>query len=213
MINILKVFIFLFTDNVGGAFSIDPTLGIITVAAQLDRIAQSEYNLVVKATDGGSPSLTTTATVKIIVTISDNAPPKFSKTEYTAELIENKPGNTIVTVLDARSKSSVIYDLVSGDDQGRFSIIPNSGVIFSVFPVDYEEINFFNLTVTATNMAGAVAQTTVMVHVIDENDCQPVFVQDVYVGNISEEALEGSVVLSANNTPLVIKATDGHCAK
>ena len=201
-------FICIFPGNVGGAFETDSTLGTISVATFLDKIGQSEYNLIVKATDGGSPSLSNTASVKILVTVSDNAAPKFLKSEYTAELRENSMEGTHVTIVTAKSRSSVSYNIIAGDENGYFTIVPNSGLIYSVFPVDYEVYDFFNLTVRGTNMAGASADVIVIVHIIDENDNEPVFVQELYMGNISEEAVPGNVVLGLSNTPLVIKATD-----
>ena len=65
------------SGNVGNAFSIDGDLGIISVAKSLNRDTQSDYDLVVRAVDGGSPSLTSTVHVFIYVTMSNNAPPKF----------------------------------------------------------------------------------------------------------------------------------------
>ena len=108
----------------------------------------------------------------------------------------------------ARSRSSVVYDITSGDEGGLFNINPNSGVISTSVVFDYEQYSFFNLTVRATNMVGAFSETTVMVHLIDENDNQPVFTQAAYTGNISEASLAGSVVLDNKNAPLVVKATD-----
>ena len=108
----------------------------------------------------------------------------------------------------ARSRSSVVYDITSGDEGGLFNINPNSGVISTSVVFDYEQYSFFNLTVRATNMVGAFSETTVMVHLIDENDNQPVFTQATYTGNISEASLAGSVVLDNKNAPLVVKATD-----
>ncbi len=128
--------------------------------------------------------------------------------EYATELDENKPEGSFVISVRATSRSSVVYDITRGDDGGLFLINPNSGVISTNVVFDYEQYSFFNLTVTATNMVGAYAETTVMVHVIDENDNQPIFTQRAYVGNISEASLAGSVVLDNNSAPLVVKATD-----
>jgi protocadherin Fat 1/2/3 len=61
---------------VGNAFSIDSTLGVVQVARDLDLGSAKEYVLMVKATDGGSPSQSATVRVHIMVTMADNAPPK-----------------------------------------------------------------------------------------------------------------------------------------
>ncbi len=72
--------LFCFAGNVGNAFSVDSALGIISVSRTLERDTQAGYDLVVRAVDGGSPSLTSTVHVFIDVTVSDNAPPKFQVT-------------------------------------------------------------------------------------------------------------------------------------
>ena len=59
-------------------FSINATSGIITTTAPLDFEAQMRYDLVVVATDGGTPSLNGTTTVIVIVDpINDNVPECF----------------------------------------------------------------------------------------------------------------------------------------
>lgn len=88
----LSVDIFLlFLGNVGKTFSIDPILGTVTLAKPLDRAIVDEYLLVVKATDRGAPPLGNTSRVRVTVTVSDNAPPKFDRSEYAIELQENLP--------------------------------------------------------------------------------------------------------------------------
>ncbi|XP_064610099.1 protocadherin Fat 1-like isoform X2 [Liolophura sinensis] len=196
------------SGNVGNAFGIDEKLGTITVSEELDRNEQSSYLLVVKATDKGEPSMSSTARVKIFVTISNNAPPKFRYTEYTSELEENSaPGEAIVTV-NAESCSSVVYEIIHGDDNSTFSINPNSGILSNRISFDYEKDQFFNLTVQGTNMVGATATTYVLVHIVDMNDNRPEFLKPVYVGNITECTAAGSVVLDSDLGPLVIQARD-----
>ena len=73
---ILQFLLFL-VGNVGNVFAIDNTLGIISVSKTLQRDVQSDYDVVVRAVDGGTPSLTSTVHVFVTVTVSDNAPPKF----------------------------------------------------------------------------------------------------------------------------------------
>lgn len=69
--------VFLFSaGNVGNAFSMDPELGVIAVARELDLSTMKEYVLMVKATDGGSPSQSATTRVHIMLTMADNAPPR-----------------------------------------------------------------------------------------------------------------------------------------
>lgn len=81
------------------------------------------------------------------------------------------------------------------------------GVLFTSASLDFESQQFYNLTIRATNMAGAFADVLTTVHVTDENDNRPTFLQRYYYGNVSESAAAGSYVL-LDGVPLVIRAAD-----
>ncbi|XP_034945358.1 fat-like cadherin-related tumor suppressor homolog isoform X2 [Chelonus insularis] len=196
------------SGNVGNVFTIDPDLGVIRIARELDLSVISEYILLVKATDHGSPPLTNTVPVDVLVTMADNAPPRFSQRELAAEIYENQQIGTYVKHVEARSTSSLQFELTRGNKGDMFFINPSTGVITTKNRLDYEKNKFYNLTVTATNMAGASAMCSVIVHVLDKNDNPPKFLQAIYNGEISEGASIGSLVLTNSSSPLVIKAED-----
>jgi len=79
-----------------------------------------------------------------------------------------------VLVVHATCQSSVVYSLAD-DADGLFSIDPSSGVVFTTVPLDFELASVHNLSVHATNIAGAVSVASVVVHVLDVNDNRPVF--------------------------------------
>ncbi|XP_011501552.1 PREDICTED: fat-like cadherin-related tumor suppressor homolog [Ceratosolen solmsi marchali] len=200
------------SGNVGNVFSIDPDLGLIRVARELDLGSASEYILLVKATDHGSPALANSIPVHVMVTMADNAPPRFVRNgaELAAEIYENEEPGSFVKHIEARSTSSLQFEIVAGNPGDVFFINPSTGVISTQEQLDYEMLKFYNLTITATSMAGASAHCSVIVHVLDKNDNAPRFIQAVYVGQVSEAANIGSLVFSSNstNSPLVIKAED-----
>nr|CAD7256660.1 unnamed protein product [Timema shepardi] len=196
------------SGNVGNVFNIDPSLGTLSLSKQLDLGMISEYMLIVKATDAGSPSLSSTIPVHIMITMADNAPPRFSKSDYAAEIYENQPVGTFVKHLEARSTSSLFFEVVSGNTNDMFFINPSTGVITTKQQLDYELNKFYNLSVEATNMAGAKARCCVIVHILDRNDNAPRFMQASYSGSITESAAVGSLVLTNTSSPLVIKAQD-----
>ncbi|XP_029031863.2 fat-like cadherin-related tumor suppressor homolog isoform X7 [Osmia bicornis bicornis] len=196
------------SGNVGNMFSIDPELGVIRVARELDLSVSSEYILLVKATDHGSPALANTVPVHVMVTMADNAPPRFIQKELSAEIYENQQLGTYVKHVEARSTSSLQFEIVDGNKDDTFFVNPSTGIIVIKNELDYEKTKFYNLTVAATNMAGAKAHCNVIVHVLDRNDNAPRFLQATYTGEISEGASIGSLVLTNTSTPLVIKAED-----
>ena len=197
------------SGNAGGVFAIDRTLGIVTVtSSQLD---QPVYWLTVEAADGGTPSLSSTAMLTVTVATSSSTAPEFDELEYAAEVAENEPDGTVVVVVHASCQSSVTYTLVDHADN-LFSIDPSSGVLFTTVPLDFEVARSHNVTVRATNIAGAVSVASVLIHVADVNDNQPVFEVTSYSGNVSEASPIGSYIINAaspdKHAPLVVRATD-----
>uniref|UniRef100_A0A8C1VAA5 FAT atypical cadherin 1a n=1 Tax=Cyprinus carpio TaxID=7962 RepID=A0A8C1VAA5_CYPCA len=197
-----------FLGNVGNSFAIDPILGTIIVAKELDRSNKNRFELTVKASDKGTPPLSATASVDITVTISDNAIPKFAGKEFSAEVSETALPGAFVSLVTANSQSSVFYQIKDGNVNGAFDINPNSGVVVTHSVLDYENIPSYKLTIQGTNMAGLASNTTLLIHLKDENDNAPVFIQDEFTGMVSESSPVNSVVLTKDNTPLVIRAVD-----
>ncbi|XP_052793607.1 protocadherin Fat 1-like isoform X3 [Mya arenaria] len=196
------------TGNIGGTFTIDRLLGTISVAKEIDKADKTLFELVVMATDQGDTPLSASTKVTITVTISDNAPPRFEETQYMAELLENQPVFTNVFTISAICRSSLIYTIIGGNDRNIFSVNPNSGVVFTKKQVDFETDHSFNLTIKATSVIHSSAMTHLLIHVIDENDNVPEFLQHEYVGNVTELAEPGTIVLDQYGEPLVIRATD-----
>ncbi|KFV09109.1 Protocadherin Fat 3, partial [Pterocles gutturalis] len=194
--------------NTGNTFKIEPVLGIITLLKEPDLTTMGQFVLSVKVTDQGSPPLSATAIVRISVTMADNSHPKFTLKEYQAEVNENVDIGTSVISLSAISQSTLVYEVKDGNVDGVFTINPYSGVITSQKALDYERASFYQLIVQAMNMAGMASNATVTIQIVDENDNPPVFLFSQYSGSISEAAPVNSIVRSANNSPLVIRATD-----
>lgn len=212
------------SGNIGNVFSIDPNMGVISVVKDLDISALSEYMLQVKASDGGKPSLSSQIPVHVMINMADNAPPRFISVDPAAEIYENLPIGTFVIHIEARSTSSLQFEIISGNINDMFFVNPSTGVITTKDILDYENHKFYNLTLRATNMASASAECSVIINVLDKNDNTPYFEQQVYKGEVSEAAPVGSLVLTLNednasnasqsvgfvnvSLPLVIKAKD-----
>ncbi|XP_058065437.1 fat-like cadherin-related tumor suppressor homolog [Anopheles bellator] len=193
------------SGNIGNVFAIDPTMGVISVAKQLDISTIAEYVLHVRATDGGKPALSSQISVHVVINMADNAPPRFIVNDPAAEIYENLPIGTFVIHLEARSTSSLLFQLVAGNVGDMFFVNPSTGVITTKDTLDYENTKFYNLTVRATNMASASATCSVIINVLDVNDNVPYFEQKVYRGEVSEAAPIGSLVLTLSE-PTVLPA-------
>ncbi|XP_062333238.1 protocadherin Fat 1a isoform X1 [Osmerus eperlanus] len=196
------------SGNVANSFTIDPVLGTVTVAKELDRSQKNQFELSVKATDKGTPPLSATTTVHIMVTVSDNATPRFTDKDLSAEVSELALPGSFVSLVTATSQSSVFYQIKGGNVNNAFDINPNSGVVVTQRALDYETTPEYRLTIQGTNMAGLASNTTLMIHLKDDNDNAPIFLQPDFTGMVSESAPINSVALTRQNTPLVIRASD-----
>ncbi|VEN38816.1 unnamed protein product, partial [Callosobruchus maculatus] len=196
------------SGNVGNAFSIDPELGIITIARDLDLTTVTEYTLQIRATDHGQPPLFSMVPAHIMLTMADNAPPRFASKEIAAEIFEDQPLGGYVAHLDVKSTSSLQFEILSGNIDNAFMISPSTGVITTMKYLDYETTKYYNLSVMTTNMASISAVCNVIIHILDKNDNVPQFLQSRYSGSISESARINSLILTNASEPLVIKAFD-----
>uniref|UniRef100_A0A673K9G9 Protocadherin Fat 3-like n=1 Tax=Sinocyclocheilus rhinocerous TaxID=307959 RepID=A0A673K9G9_9TELE len=194
--------------NTGGIFGVDPLSGIISVARELDLTTVGFYTLTVRATDGGTPALSSTTTARIAISLSDFSSPKFAQQEYQAEITENVAIGTFVILVCAISRTTLIYDIIQGNDEKRFKINCYTGVITTQRNFDFEMTSSYMLVIQAVNMAGIASSVTVCIQVVDENDNPPAFQELTYTGTISEAAPINSVVISEDGKPLVIEATD-----
>uniref|UniRef100_A0A0A1WPP1 Fat-like cadherin-related tumor suppressor homolog n=1 Tax=Zeugodacus cucurbitae TaxID=28588 RepID=A0A0A1WPP1_ZEUCU len=199
------------TGNVGNTFEIEPTMGIVTLSKSLNINKMQEYMLQIKATDHGEPPLSSQVPLHIIVTMSENDPPIFMAPLNVIEIYENIMVGTFVCQVEARSSSSVFYEVADGDVGQRFRINPSTGVITANDNIDYEKNKSFNLTIIATNMASATSTHNIIIHILDINDNEPFFEKTAYNGTISEIATIGSFVFQKNDPqkrPLLVTVKD-----
>lgn len=79
-------------------------------------------------------------------------PGRFTKAEVFAEMFENEPPGTVVKYLEARSTSSLMFEITNGNADDMFEVNPSTGIVVIKRALDYENIRVYNLSITATNM-------------------------------------------------------------
>ncbi|XP_015425084.1 PREDICTED: LOW QUALITY PROTEIN: protocadherin alpha-6-like, partial [Myotis davidii] len=157
----------------------------LVLDSALDREKVSHYELVVTARDGGSPSLSSTASVSVeVADVNDNAP-LFAQPEHTVFVKENNPpGGHIFTVsardADAQENARVSYSLVERRVGERalssyVSVHAESGQVSALQPLDREELELLQFQVSARDAGEPPLGSTVtlQVFVLDENDHAP----------------------------------------
>nr|XP_023822931.1 protocadherin-16-like [Salvelinus alpinus] len=180
------------TGDPSGDFRVDRKSGVLSTSRPLDRERRARYSLTVTALDGGSPALSSTATVEVTLLDVNDHSPQFTSPSYTADLSEDVSiGSRVLEVsatdLDQGSNSQVLYFLSLGS-QGMFIIDQHTGHVITAAPLDRERTTLYTFDVCAIDSSPASPRNstaTVTVYVQDVNDNAPFFIQDPLVINIS----------------------------
>ncbi|KAM4622047.1 protocadherin Fat 4 [Polymixia lowei] len=191
--------------NDEGAFSLSSS-GQLSLTQTLDREAQGKYILIITATDSGSPPLSGTGTVTVVVDdVNDNIPVFTSSTFHTT-IAEDAPTGTDLLLVnssdaDVGLNGVISYSLSGGN--GQFSINPATGQIITSSLLDREARASYQLLVVATDGGqpqGTSSSATVSVMVSDINDNPPRFHHHPYVTHIPASTSAGSLVFAVTVT-------------
>ncbi|XP_060109628.1 protocadherin beta-16-like isoform X12 [Heteronotia binoei] len=155
--------------------------------SSLDREKVPEYNITITATDRGSSRLISTRMISVEISdVNDNSP-VFEKSKYKMQVWENNiPGLLMGSVhavdLDVEQNAKVAYSLVPGNASGvpaasYVSINSETGNLYLLRSLDYEQIKEFQVTVRASDGGSPSLSSEIVVRVVilDENDNAPFF--------------------------------------
>uniref|UniRef100_A0A3B5L7E0 Cadherin domain-containing protein n=1 Tax=Xiphophorus couchianus TaxID=32473 RepID=A0A3B5L7E0_9TELE len=157
----------------------------LVVNRLLDREIVAEYNITMVATDGGTPSLSSTNTVNIQVFDVNDNPPRFSEPLINIYVRENSPVGTVIKIVsaidaDLDNNGKVTYSLLqtSTDPMSSSKLVninSETGDIISLQSFNYEELKTFQFKVQATDsgVPPLSSNVTVNVLILDENDNNP----------------------------------------
>ncbi|OXB75119.1 UNVERIFIED_CONTAM: hypothetical protein H355_003197 [Colinus virginianus] len=147
---------------------------------QLDREEHRELRLVLTATDGGSPPRSGTAEVRVVVLDANDNMPVFSREVYEVRVAENSPpGQLLVRVSatdpDDGSYGKVRYTFTEMSElpDELFDLNVFTGEILLSGNLDFEESQYHEIQVKATDGGGLSAHSRVHVEVLDVNDNAP----------------------------------------
>ncbi len=164
-----------------GDFTIDPTLGVIRIAKELDRERMERYELKAYAVDRGTPERSTSVIVNIqIEDVNDNAP-QFESPTLDLYISENSPiGSTVDTILaidpDEGVNAEVDYSIIGGLDGDAFALMTRPGepaTITTLVELDYESGKIQYEVVVRARSGHFFSDTVVLIHCVDINDNSP----------------------------------------
>ncbi|KTG41174.1 hypothetical protein cypCar_00023431, partial [Cyprinus carpio] len=207
-------------------FTVDALSGAVVVGnATLDREERSSYRLVVIATDRGTPPLSGTAMLTVVLDDVNDSRPRFIRPVQTISVNESTPPGEVVATLtaedpDLRPRLEYYIISVEAKDDGNnpvdglqqsFGIDFYTGAVFVRNPLNRELVATFEIIVSVHDNASDVIDMSVSVpnakltiNVLDVNDNAPRF-RPFGVANFSERILEGAV---SGTTLLSVTAVD-----
>ena len=196
-----------YSINSSVPFQVSST-GIVSVSGPLDRETTTQYSFFVHATEMASPSrqAVTPAFIDIaILDINDNFP-RFVPALSTVNVSEASAVGTLVTRVFAQdtdngSNGTVLYSILSGNDNASFEIDPATGAVRVSNGLDRETLARFTLLVQARD-AGTPAHDrseSLLIDILDVNDNPPRFSAPLYHVSVSEVSVQWICVLAQHH--------------
>ncbi|KAH0618099.1 hypothetical protein JD844_017083 [Phrynosoma platyrhinos] len=184
----------------------------LVVAELLDREREAEYRLMIMTQDQGVPSLSASSTVIVPISdINDNAP-AFAQPSYTVFVKENNPPGAHIFTVSAFDPDIAENSLISYwiDEKlwplsSYISVHSESGKIYALQPLDYEELKLLEFQVNAKDagLPSLCGNVTIQVFVVDENDNAP-----TVTGQTEENSILLVVPVAAGHMLGKIRALD-----
>uniref|UniRef100_A0A8C1USL0 Cadherin domain-containing protein n=1 Tax=Cyprinus carpio TaxID=7962 RepID=A0A8C1USL0_CYPCA len=152
----------------------------LVLEKELDREQQKEIDMILTATDGGSPQRSGTAVIHITVLDANDNVPVFSESVYKVTLAENAPSGTEiirVSAIDADEgpNGEVTYEFSRMSDKSAklFSINKATGQIMVTGEIDYESERNYEIGIHAQDASGLASTAKVIIDITDVNDNPP----------------------------------------
>ncbi|KAB0395519.1 hypothetical protein E2I00_003970 [Balaenoptera physalus] len=185
-------------------FSIDLGLGVVYLNESLAGAGPRECTLTLMAQDLGVPPQASLLVLTVIIEKQEQNPSlTFEHLVYQAEVSESLSPMTPVLKIQAcplgpqLTTPQLLYLLESGTDSAAFGIHPYTGWIYLRRQLDYESTQTYNFRVFAWILEDRMSQnvsTSVIVHVLDENDNSPTFLHDVLFLKVKESPVPQGVI-------------------
>ena len=188
--------------NEAGFFAIDPSSGLVTVKAPINKVAfPYNFNITIRATDSVylNPLSTTVLLVVSVNDINDNAP-VFTSPVYNVVVYLDTPIGTVLAILSyydldyALVNQQSLISISSGNVNNTFSVNQTTGELKLSAAVSAGAS--YSLTATVTNIASPYLSSTATVNIVvdSSNIYYPVFDQSNYNGSVSENLPAGTLV-------------------
>ncbi|KAK2545143.1 Cdh23 isoform B [Columba livia] len=191
--------------------------GAVKIKTPLNRELVATYEVTISVHDNASEVIDRSVSVpnaKLTVNVldvNDNTPRfrPFGVTYFTERILEGATeGTTLISISavdpDKGANGQITYELLNLSPEGYTCLEDQSaGKVVANRTVDYEEVQWLNFTVRASDNGSPrrSAEIPVYLQIVDINDNNPVFSQPSYQKAVFEDVPLGTVILR-------VKATD-----
>ncbi|KAL3852704.1 hypothetical protein ACJMK2_016322, partial [Sinanodonta woodiana] len=187
-------------------FYVDPSSGIISTLALLDRESMDIHNLTILAIDQGSPQRTGTLNMIVLIEDSNDNAPVISGTYDTSIAEDLAVGNIVLIITatdgDIDENAELVFSISSGNNNSDFKIDSSNGIIRTGNTLDRETISVYFLVITVSDSGTPRLSVTVTttITILDVNDNNPVFSPAAYSVSILESIGTGSTIIQVTAT-------------
>lgn len=187
--------VYSFVGITSSDFTVNSANGVVSTGVVLDYEKTPSYALNVQADDGNGGK--TLSSITVTLTDLNDEAPTFNSASYNGHVTENAViGSSVMTVTASdgdAADSSLAYSL-SGTNSSHFTVT-GSGLIQTGSDIDYESVQGYSLTLTATDSANNTGTTTIIITVINEIDNDPLFSSASFSASVAEDASPGTSVV------------------
>lgn len=186
--------------NPDNQFRISEATGVVYLNRPIRADPGAVLHMEVTASDGGEPQLSSKNFVAITIEDVNDHTPVFDHTSYETSLLESTPVNErffalSATDADLGANGKVSYAITEGNNEDKFGIFPD-GYLYVKKPLDREDKDYYSLSVSARDSGNPSRSSVVpvVIHVIDENDNAPEFINNTFIFSIRENEPPDSFV-------------------
>nr|XP_009683055.1 PREDICTED: protocadherin gamma-A10-like [Struthio camelus australis] len=178
---------------------------VLILANPLDREEQAVHNLLLTASDGGSPVKSGSTAIRVVVLDGNDNAPAFTQSVYEVTVREDVAvGSRVLRVTatdrDEGPNAQVRYSFhkVPEKVDRTFQLDPESGEITVTERLDFERRAFYELDVQARDGGGLSSHSKVLITVADVNNHVPEIVITSVFSPVAEDSPLGTVVAIVN---------------
>ena len=162
--------------NKDDIFAINSANGLITLGRKsLASAATDTFTLTVEACDENDRNKKDEAKVLVNVFPPDG-PPKYPDPSLSFDVEEGIPAGRTFLAVPAATTEHVMYQILSGNEDGVIKIDPFSGDLVTAEELDREKSPQYKLHVIARDIKGRTAEVNITINVKDDNDNDPFFI-------------------------------------